>query len=77
MKLLGYTEEEIIKDKNNESVSQLEITEMVLVHCSIVSNQYQQDSRVLSTFVPNKSFDLLLNISPTNHIYTENSAPLK
>ena len=77
MKLLGYTEEEITKDKNNESVSQLEITEMVLVHCSIVSNQYQQDSRVLSTFVPNKSFDLLLNISPTNHIYTENSAPLK
>ena len=77
MKLLGYTEEEITKDKNNESVSQLEITEMVLVHYSIVSNQYQQDSRVLSTFVPNKSFDLLLNISPTNHIYTENSAPLK
>ena len=77
MKLLGYTEEEITKDKNSESVSQLEITEMVLVHCSIVNNQYQQDSRVLSTFVPNKSFDLLLTIPPTNHIFTENSVPLK
>ena len=47
----------------------LEITEVVLVHCDIVSNDYQQDSRVLYTFVPNKSFGSLLEISPTNHIF--------
>ena len=46
----------------------LEITELVLVHCNIVNNDYQQDSRVLYTFVPNKPFGSLLEISPTNHI---------
>ena len=45
----------------------LEITEVVLVHC--VNNDYQQDSRVLYTFVTNKSFGSLLEISPTNHIF--------
>ena len=47
----------------------LEITEIVLVHCDIVNNDYQQDSRVLYTFVPNKPFGSLLEISPTNHIF--------
>ena len=47
----------------------LEITEVVLVHCDIVNNDYQQDSRVLYTFVPNKLFGSLLEISPTNHIF--------
>ena len=47
----------------------LEITEVVLVNCNIVNNDYQQDSRVLDTFVPNKSFGSLLKISPTNHIF--------
>ena len=42
----------------------LEITEVVLVHCKIVNNNYQQNSRVLYTFVPNKKFDQLLDISP-------------
>ena len=42
----------------------LEITEVVLVHCNIGSNYYQQDSRVLYTFVPNESFGQLLDISP-------------
>ena len=46
----------------------LEITEVVLVHCNIVNNDYQQDSRVLYTFVPNKPFGSLLEISPVNHI---------
>ena len=46
----------------------LEITEVVLVHCNIVNNDYQHDSRVLYTFVPNKSFNSLLEISP-NHIF--------
>ena len=44
----------------------LEISEVVLVHCNIVNNDYQQDSRVLYTFVPNKPFGSLLEISPTN-----------
>ena len=55
--------------KNGENVPHLEITEVVLVHCDIVNNDYQQDSRVLYTFVPNKPFGSLLEISPTNHIF--------
>ena len=47
----------------------LEITEVVLVHCNIVNNNYQQNLRVLYTFVPNKSFDKLLDISPANFIF--------
>ena len=47
----------------------IEITEVVLVHCDIVNNDYQQDSRALYTFVPNKSFGSLLDISPSNHIF--------
>ena len=69
MKLLGSTENKITKDKNGENVPHLEITEVVLVHCNIVNNDYQQDSRVLYTFVPNKPFGSLLKISPTNHIF--------
>ena len=56
MKLLGSTENKITKDKNGENVPHLEITEVVLVHCDIVNNDYQQDSRVLYTFVPKKTF---------------------
>ena len=69
MKLFGSTENKITKDKNGENVPHLEITEVVLVHCDIVNNDYQQDSRVLYTFVPNKPFGSLLEISPTNHIF--------
>ena len=69
MKLLGSTKNKISEDKNGENVPHLEITEVVLVHCNIVNNDYQQDSRVLYTFVPNKSFGSLLEISPTNHIF--------
>ena len=69
MKLLGSTKSKITEDKNGENVPHLEITEVVLVHCNIVDNDYQQDSRVLYTFVPNKSFGSLLEISPTNHIF--------
>ena len=56
MKLLGSTENEITKDKNGENVPHLEITEVVLVHCNIVDNYYQQYSRVLYTFIPTKPF---------------------
>ena len=69
MKLLGSTENKIIKDKNGENVPHLEITEVLLVHCDIVNNDYPQDSRVLYTFVPNKPTGSLSEISPTNHIF--------
>ena len=64
MKLLGSTESKITKDKNGENVLHLEITELVLVHCNLVNNDYQQDARILYTFVPNKPFGSLLEISP-------------
>ena len=69
MKLLGSTENKITKDKNCENVPHLEITEVVLVHCNIVNNDYQQDSRVLYIFVPDKPSGSLVQISPTNHIF--------
>ena len=69
MKLLGSTGSKITKDKNGKNVPHLEITELVLVHFNLVNNDYQQDSRILYTFVPNKSFGSLLEISPTNHIF--------
>ena len=69
MKLLGSTENKITKDKNGENVVHLEIAEVLLVHCNIVNNDYQQDSRVLYTFVPNKPFGSLLKISSKNRIF--------
>ena len=49
MELLGSTKSKITKNKNGENVPQLEITEVVLIHCNIVNNNYQQDSRVFHT----------------------------
>ena len=69
MKLLTNTENKITKDQNGENVPHLEITEVVLVHCNIVNNDYQQDLRVLYTFVPNKQFGSLLENPPTNFIF--------
>ena len=69
MKLLGSTENKITKNKNGANVPHLEITEVVLVHCNIANNDYEQDSSVLYTFVPNKPFGSLLKISPANHIF--------
>ena len=69
MKLLGSTENKINKDKNGQHVPHLQITQVVLVHCNIVNNGYQQDSRVFYTFVPNKPFGSLLEISKANHIF--------
>ena len=54
MKLLGSTENQITKDKKGENVPHFEIREVLLVHCNIVNNYYQQDSRVLYTFFLNK-----------------------
>ena len=64
MKLLGSTKNKITKDENGENVPHLEITEVVLVHCNIVNNSYPQNSRVLYTFISNKLFGQLLDISP-------------
>ena len=69
MKLLGSTENKIAKDKNCENVPHLRITEVVLVHCNIVNNYYQQDSRVSYASVSNKPFGSLLEISPTNFLF--------
>ena len=69
MKLLGSTKNKITKDKVGENVPHLETTEVVLVNRNIVNNDYQQDSKVLYIFVPNKSFGSLLDISPKNHIF--------
>ena len=68
MKLLGSTESKITKDKNGENVPHLEIVEVVLVHCNLVNNDYQQNSRILYTFIPNKT----LEVSPSNHVFFEN-----
>ena len=60
MKVLKITKSKIAKDKNGKNVPQFEITKVTVVHCNIVNNDYQQDSRVLYTFFTNKSFGQLL-----------------
>ena len=60
MKLHGTTKSKLTKDENGENMTHLEITEAVLIHCNIINNGFQQDSRVLYTFVPNKSFGQLI-----------------
>ena len=69
MKLLGSTKSKITKDKNRENISYLESTEVVLIHCNVVNNSYQQNSRVFYAFVLNKSFGQLLDILPENFIF--------
>ena len=69
MKLLGGTKSKIAKNENSENLPYLEITEVVLIHFNVVNHSYQQISRVLYTFVLNKSFGQLLDISPENSIF--------
>ena len=64
MKLLGSTKKVVDKDKNSENVPKLEIVVVVLMHCNLVKNDYQHTSKVLFTFVLNKKFGQLINISP-------------
>ena len=64
MKILGSTKKDVDSDKNSENVPKLESVEVVLVHCSLVKNDYQHSSKVLFSFVPNKQFGQLTNISP-------------
>ena len=69
MKLLGSTKSKITKDRNGEDIPYLEIIEILLIHGNVVNNSYQQNPRILHTFVPNKSFGQLLDISPKNLIF--------
>ena len=70
MKLLGSTKSKINKSKNGENVLHLQITEIELIHCD---NNYKQDSRVLYTLIPNKSFAQLLDISQENSHFLKTS----
>ena len=63
-KLLGKPKKHTDEDKNGKDVPKLESVEVVLVHCNLVNNSYQQASKVLFTFVPNKQFGQLITISP-------------
>ena len=67
-KLLGSTKSNTTKDKNDENVPHFDITQVLLIHCNIVKNDYLQDSRVLYTFAPNISFGQSLDISPKNFL---------
>ena len=57
MKLLGSTKKDVDSDKNSENVPKLESVEVALVHCNLVENDYQNTSKVLFSFVPNKQFE--------------------
>ena len=69
MSLFGSTESKITEDKNSENVPNLQVVEVVLVHCNLVNNDYQQNSRIFFTFVPNKTFGSLLEISPAKYVF--------
>ena len=64
MKLLGSSTDTIDGEKNSELVPKLESVDLVLVHCNLVNNSYQQASKVLFKFVPNKKYGQLITISP-------------
>ena len=68
MKLLGSTKRKLTKNENSDNVPNLEIIEVVLVHCNI-NNNYQQNSRVLYTFTPDESVGELLHILSKNFIF--------
>ena len=69
MKLLGSTRDTNDADKNSENVPRIENAEVALVHCNLVNNIYQQHSRVLFTFVPNKQYCQLISISPHSLVF--------
>ena len=65
MKLLGSTKEDVDQDKDGEDVPKSKSVEVVLVHCNLLNNNYQQTSKVLFIFVSNKQSGQLINIAPT------------
>ena len=72
MKLLGSTKDTIDADKHSENVPKLENIKVVLVHCDLVNDAYQQHLRVLFTFVPTKQYGQLISISPKSLIFFKN-----
>ena len=72
MKLLGSTSNIIDADNNSENVRRLENVEVVLAHFNLVNNSYQQNSRVLFTFVPTKRYGQLISISPHSLVFFKN-----
>ena len=64
MRLLGSSTDTIDGDKNSELVPKLESVDLVLVHCNLINNSYQQASKILFTFVPNKKYGQLITVSP-------------
>ena len=64
MKLLGSAKKDVDQDKYGKDVPKLESVEVILVRCNLVNNNYQQTSKVIFTFVPNKQFEQLINIVP-------------
>ena len=69
MRLLRSNKSQITKNKNGENVLHLKIDEVVLIHCNIIKSIYHHDSRVLYTFVPNRSYGQFFGISPKNWPY--------
>ena len=63
MKVLGSATKDVDADKSSKNVPKLESAEVVLVHCNLVKNDYQHTSKVLFSFIPNKQFGQLINIS--------------
>ena len=63
MKLLGSTKKDVDQDKDGEHVPKLESVEVISVNCNLVNNNYQQASKLLLTFLPNKQFRQLINIA--------------
>ena len=71
MKLFGSTKKFIDKTKNGENVPSFEVFEVVLVQCNLLDNQCQQKSDVLYTFTPNKPYAYLLNVEPSNFLFSK------
>ena len=64
MRLFGITKNDADQDEDGEEMLKLESAEVILVHCNLVNNNYQQTSKVLFTFVPKKQLGQLINILP-------------
>ena len=68
MKLLGFLKEEIDQDKGGELAPKIENVDVTLIHCNVANKIYQQKSRVLYSFVPDKKFGKLINVEPQSLI---------
>ena len=71
MKLFGSTKKLIDKTEMREKVPSFAVVELVLDQCNLVNNQYQQKTEALYTFTPNKSYAYLLNVEPSNLVFSK------